>query len=241
MSQTDDPTYEPPAPQPDPALQPTPGEDPALIAERARAEAFREIAMGRQPEPDAQPDPIDTRPALPTNPLDLLNAEQRAELDTLRLTDAGAYTARVSALAVQLAEARVARQAEPIISGQAGLIVSNFKTRMAASDKYAAQVSPIFDGMIASLGNGIRNLVGMSPKQQDAELSLRWNAARSQILEREIKTQQKPEPPPLGGSGNSAPSSESNKYEETDPIIAALHRKFKFTPQQLAEINAGVI
>jgi len=235
----DEPIYEPPS-QPDPAtpLQPQPGEDPALIAERARAEAYREIAMGRQaqPEPDVVPD---TRAPLPTNPLDLLDEAGKLRLEQMRLTDAAQYTAEISSLAVRLAEARVARQAEPIIAGQAGLIISNFKSRMMSQDKYGAQVAPLFDSVMSSLGNGVRNLVGMTPKQQEAELALRWNSERSKILEREIKTQAKPEPPPLGGSNGAQPMNDPTTYETQDPIIAALHRKYKFTPEQLAEINAG--
>ncbi len=240
MSQEAPPEYiapiEQPAPE-TPPIQQQPEPSAEVIAANARAEAFREIAMGRQPEPNA---PAPEAP-LPTNPLDLLDASGREKLELLRLSDAAAYSAQVGELAVKLAEARVARQAAPIIAGQAGLIVSNFKSRMMVDDPYARDVMPLFDTSINALGTGIRALVGMGAAQQDAELRMRWDAARNQVLERKLKSQQKPEPPPIGGGDRAAGVPNQNSYETTDPIIATMHRRYKFTPEQLAEINAGTL
>lgn len=242
MNPQEEPDYVPPTEggtttteQVDPAV--------ALATANARADAFKEIAMGRgaQPEPDA---PVRTEPLapLPTNPLDLLDAVGREKLELMRLNDPANYTAEVGRLAVSLAEQRVARQAAPLISGQASIIISNFKTRMASEDPYAKDVIPAFDRMIAQLGDGIRNLVAMTPAAQEQELAMRWSTARGPVLERVIKTNAKPEPKPLGGGSGSQPAGNgANQYEQTDPIIAAMVKRYKMTPEQIAEINAGVL
>jgi hypothetical protein len=228
-----------PAGQPDPAAAPT---NPDLIAANARAEAYREIAMGRQPDPDA-PAHVEPQAPLPTNPIDLLDAAGKERLRLMKVTDSDAYESELGRLAVQLSEMRVARAAAPMISAQAQTIVQLFKAKMARQDpQYAADIEPIFDAMIRKLPN-LSSLVGMSQDIQDQELSLRWQSARSQVLDKAIKNPPKPAPaltvsgPGSGGS----PGGVSNEYEKSDPMIAALHRKYKFTPAQLAEINAGVL
>lgn len=245
------PDYVPPQAQPEPGAQPpadpaadapAPAQSPELAAANARAEAFREMALQRQPEPDAAPAPVQQQAPLPTNPLDLLSPAERDALKLKRISDPEAYEGEIATLATRLAEMRVTRAAAPMIAGQASLIVSNFRQRMASADSaYGADTAPIFDKAIAALGAGISNLVGMQPAQQDAELKMRWDQAKLQVMDVRMKNPPKPEPQPLGGGGVSTPNNDETDYFKTDPLIAALGRRYKFTDAQKALINAGTL
>jgi len=235
------PEYAPP--QADPTVAEAPPErnvDVELAVANARAEAFREMAAQQRQADPVQYQPQQQLPPLPTNPLDLLTAHEREQMKTMAITDPDAYASKVGELSVKLAEARVSRAAAPIVAGQAQTIVALFKSRMAAIDQaYFAEVEPLFDQQIRSVGSNISNLVNMPHEMQTYELELRWKSAKADVMDRRIRNAPKPEPRLMasGGPGNS-PRPQS--VVEVDPAIAAMAKRYNFSPEQIAAIEGEV-
>jgi hypothetical protein len=244
----DEPDYVPPQPGLDapPADTPptrTPAED--LAYERGRNEVMAAELERRQTQPAVTaPAALPPEAPLPATPMDMLSAVEREQLRNLRLSDPEAYEAQLSSLGSRHAQMVLARQAAPLIAGNARSIVDSFRARMSYEDTaYFKDVAPLFDAAIAALGNGISGLVTMSAAQQDQELSLRWKSCRADVMEKQqadARRRAKTDPPPLRGDGVNPPAGPTKIYE-TDPVIASLHARYKFTPEQLEAINGAPV
>lgn len=247
MPEDDNIFNEPGAQTPPDQGTPPPQDDPVLVARLAEAEqrgranaleeAMRISGTRKQDDPTSAAAPVQ----LPTNPLELLPAQAREELQKLRALDPAAYAETYSQLSAQLTEMRIQQQAQPIITGQASMIVDGFVSRMSMSEPRKELVPDIvrnFHNLL--VGKNLSPLVNFDPARREEELSLRWGTAKAQVLEKAPP----PRPTPtllndgggtIAAGGGSGPK--KSKAEE-DPAIMAMAAKYKFTPEQMKEIEA---
>lgn len=213
-----------------------------LAIERAKRETLEEVVRnGGTQRQDAATSAQQTIPQvqLPNDPIDLLNAAQKQQMEQLAQVDPVAYGKEYARLAAQLERARIEQQAAPLVASQASTFVELFKGRMARNDaKFAAQIEPIFDGMLSGLD--LRPLVQMTPQARDNELLLRWNAAKAQVLEKNIQNAPPPRAEPLlnsSGAGLSTPGGPKKGKVEEDSFLGRMNDAYKFTPEQLAALE----
>ncbi len=230
-----EPAAPPDAPQtPDasaaPAQDPLAAPEVQLAIEQARTAAYRD-ALGRPIASQA------TTP-VPNDPLDLLNDQQREQLNSLFLTDPMAGARFVSDLAARHQRALLEAEAAPLVTSQASTLVELFKSRMSAIDgPLGARIAPLFDASLAGLD--LRPLVRMAPDVRENELQLRWRSAKAQVLEAQMRAAP-PKPAPLltaeGAAEGRTGGPKASKLER-DPYLARMAAEYKFTPEQIKEIE----
>lgn len=187
-------------------------------------------------QPQAQP-----LAPLPNDPLELLNAKEREELEAIKLTSPDRYTQIYANLASRLTEMRIGRQAAPLIAAQAKSLVQAFKYDKSVTEKPEVyrQIAPIFDAMMAQVTD-LSPLVNMTDAQRTTELELRWKSAKSEVLEKLASAPPpKPEPTLLstsGPTGGSPPGSAVNDKFEDDEWVQAMKKTYNFTDEQIAEL-----
>lgn len=173
--------------------------------------------------------------AIPNNPLDLLTPEQQANLSNLAIADPASYGRSMAELGARHAELKFQQAAKPFADTNARLLVSDFRNRMqqAESPEDFRQIAPAFDRSVGALN--LSPLVQMDEATRSAELLLRWNSAKCDVLANERKNR-KPDPTLTAGSSNiSSPKGGADKQR---PLwLQQMNAAFKFTPEQLKEIE----
>src|SRR6185312_9693549 len=95
-----------------------------LAIANAKNEALT-TALGTRPAQDPVPTQLETQAPLPSDPLELLSAKEREEVEALRLTQPDRYTQIYANLSSRLTEARIMRNAQPLMqSAGAGYVQS---------------------------------------------------------------------------------------------------------------------
>lgn len=217
-------------------------EDPEVLLAIAQAKNESYEKALAQPKPDPIPVKVDTpqmpqMQAPPANWQGMLTAEQRKQYDdalVLNPAQAAAFAADMSA---RHANWTLQYQGAGVMSVNANLIVESFINRMSRRDaKLADQIEPLFRSEMSRAGD-IRPLVNMSEAQRDSELSLRWNSAKSQVQDKIMANPPKVEPRLVApGSSVATPARPANVAVD-DPLIAQMHAHYKFTPEQLKELQ----
>lgn len=194
----------------------------------------------------AKPDPIATRvetpqipqmQAPPPNWQGMLTQEQRKQYDEALVLQPAQASAFAADMQSKHAAWNLQYQAAGVMGVNANLIVESFITRMSRRDaKLADQIEPLFRSEMSRAGD-IRPLVNMSEGQRDSELLLRWNSAKSQVQDKIMSNPPKPEPRLVApGSSVATPPRQANVAVD-DPLIAQMHGHYKFTPEQLRELQ----
>ncbi len=176
-------------------------------------------------------------PIIPNNPLDLLTPAQQEQLSNLSIGDPAAYGRQMAELGARHAQMRFEAAAKPYQDTNARLLVSDFRNRMqqAESPDDFRQISPAFDKLLAALD--LTPLVSMSEQDRSGELILRWNAAKCDVLDaaRKKAASIKPEPTLLAGGSSMAAGTGSEK--KLAPWLERMNASYKFTPEQLKELE----
>jgi hypothetical protein len=214
-------------------VQPEVNQDDAVLAAQlataraeAKAEAYKEVAMGRKQDSATQPFTIPT--PIPNDPTDLLNTNQKQELENMYLTDPAKAARWYGQLSSQVERMRIERDSAPLIRSQASTIVDLYVARKSRDNALAAKIEPLFRQKLANVD--IRPLVGMEDNQREAELGLRWDAAEGEIRRNEPVRQE----PSLVAAGRGAGGGTRLKKNDDfgDPVVASLAKQYGFTVEQ---------
>lgn len=225
-----------------PARQDAATDAEALAFERGRNAALTEALQiaGTRPTQDAATSAQTVR--IPDDPMDLLSPEQKQNLAALAESDPASYTRMMVDLGGRHQRMLIERDAAPLIASSASLVVEAFKGEKRAVEgaRYAA-IAPQFDRLLSGLD--LRPLVNMSADARRAELGLRWDAARSSVIEAELTAARRPEPGLQGGgggAGGSVPGAGEPSKFAADPWLVQMAAEYKFTPEQIREIEAAL-
>jgi hypothetical protein len=190
----------------------------------ALVSAYTQITGANQPRPQAPQDPIDS-----------LSPQQREQLNRMFIEDPVQASKYIQDLTRQQMQQQIMQQALPMYQTTANQIVELFKMRKQQSDPYFAQVAPGFDRLM--VGIDITPLVNMNDPTRTQELEMRWKMARADVLDMEMRKNQKAEPKLLSNNGGPGTGPKSSAIRD-DEWMANMAREYGFTEEQLAEIEA---
>jgi hypothetical protein len=220
----------PPAAPPAPSI----GVADLVAAFKAAASDIIPGLVQHQAPPQRQAAPI-----IPNNPLDLLTPAQQEQLSNLSIGDPAAYGRQMAELGARHAQMRFEAAAKPYQDTNARLLVSDFRNRMqqAESPEDFRQISPAFDKLLAALD--LTPLVSMNEQDRSGELILRWNAAKCDVLDAARKKAASIKPEPTLLAGGSSMSAAAGGGKTLAPWLERMNASYKFTPEQLKELEGN--
>jgi hypothetical protein len=229
--------------KPDPLADPLADPLVQLAIERAKTEAYEKALANRvDPTPTTQRAPEfnaqRTMQPPPATWQDMMNAEQRKQYEEALLINPQGAAQFAATMAAQHNSWVLQYQAAPILQSNALLIVESFKNRMRGRDhKLYDQIEPLFDAEMARTPD-LRALTTMASDARDSELRLRWDSAKSQVQDRIMANPPKVEPTLLASGSTPAPTRATpSDAIKSNPTLAMMHEKYKFTPEQLKELQ----
>lgn len=228
----------------EPVQQPdAPAQDDPVTAARineaaanARADAFKEaLSMGGKRQDAATTAQVQA--PIPTDAMQTFTQSERDELKALQITDPETAMARIAKRSSELERARIQQEAQPLVASQASTLVDLFVMRRSSGSKIADQITPIFRAKLREAGN-LSPLVGMTDDVRERELGLRWDAAEAEVLRKAQANPPRQEPTLLApGQGGGGARQQKKTAVEEDSFLSSMAEAYKFTPEQLKEIE----
>jgi hypothetical protein len=129
-----------------------------------------------------------------------MSPEQRAELENRLLTGGAAAAAEFYEMIARDELSAFEERAAPMVASTGALLVDSFMTKKSLSDRYYAQIAPLFTKRIAGVDRGA--LVGLNEASRNMQLDTMWEAAAAEMFRKAATTAPPtPRPPVIGGSG----------------------------------------